>query len=101
MSNYKTRAFRSVLLAAGVAFLALALVLLFRQRLAEGFLCAFLGLSSVSVFETEFNFGAKLGAGSFTTLMRGRAPISTLGKLCDITAYFCLAAALISWLALR
>jgi hypothetical protein len=101
MSNRKSSLFRHVLLAAGIAVLVFSFVLLFRHRLAEGFFCAFLGLSGISASETDIDHGARLDARSFATLMRGRSSISTLGKLCDITSYFCLAAALISWLALR
>jgi hypothetical protein len=101
MSIDKSSLFRTVLLAAGVAMLALSVVLLYRQRLVEGFLCAFLGLSAVTVFGTEIHYEAKHDTRSFIALMRGRSPVSTLGKLCDIAAYFCLAAALLSWLALR
>ena len=101
MSIDKSPVFRSVLLATGVATLALSLVLLYRQRLAEGFLCAFLGLSAITAFETDIDHEEKHSTRSFITLMRGGSPVSTLGKLCDITSWFCLAAALISWLALR
>jgi uncharacterized membrane protein YjjP (DUF1212 family) len=99
--NGKSSKFRTMLLAAGVAMLALSLVLLFRQHLVEGFLCAFLGLSAMTVSQSDIDPGAKHDARSFLALMRGRSQVSTLGKLCDISSYFCLAAALISWLALR
>jgi hypothetical protein len=34
-------------------------------------------------------------------MRRDRSGISTLGSLCGITSWFCLAAALVSWVALR
>ena len=51
--------------------------------------------------ETGLDVTARLDRGSFGKLLRGRSQVSTLGKLCDIASWFCLAAAVISWIVLR
>jgi hypothetical protein len=103
MSNINTRQsrFRHISLALGVAGLVIAGLLFWRGLTVVAFVAAFLGLSSISVAETEMDATTRLGVRSFGKLLAGRSQISTLGKLCDIASYFCLAAALISWIALR
>lgn len=93
---------RTVLLAAGCAALIVALVLLARQQLAQGFLFAFGGLSAISVSQTDMDYTAGFNARSFINhLATGRTHISALGRICDIASYLCLAGALISWAARR
>jgi len=89
------------MLAAGGVAAAGAVVLLARGQLVPGFFLAFAGLSAVAVAETDIDPGARFTAASFTASMRrDRSAISTLGSLCGIASWFCLAAALISWVAL-
>lgn len=97
----KVAVFRQVLLALGVAALVMTGVLFQRGQLAAGFLAAAFGLSLLAAAETELDFNARLSLRSFGSFLRGRTYISTLGQLCDITSYFCLAAALICWIVLR
>jgi hypothetical protein len=99
--NIQGSTFRHLALSLGVAGLVLGAVLFFRGLIAPGFLAAFLGLSAIGAGETDLDVSARLDAGSFGKLLRDRSQVSTLGKLCDIASYFCLAAAVISWIALR
>jgi hypothetical protein len=96
----KSSAFRTVLLAAGVAALGISIFLFLRRRLVEAFLLAFVGLTSISVSETDLDYTTKFNAQSFGTYLSKRSDISTFGKLCEIASYFCLLAALLSWVAL-
>jgi hypothetical protein len=94
--------FRMLMLAAGCIASAAAVVLLARGQLTPGFFLAFAGLSAVAVAETEVDAGTRFTAASLAASMRrDRSGISTLGSLCGITSWFCLAAALVSWVALR
>lgn len=99
--NIRGSTFRHLALALGVAGLVLGAVLLFRGHIAPGFLAAFLGLSAIGAGETDLDVTATLDSRSFGKLLRGRSQVSTPGKLCDIASYFCLAAAVISWIVLR
>ncbi len=103
MGSLKERGavFRQVLLALGVAGLVLTGVLFQRGHIAAGFLSAAISLSVIAAAETELDLTARLDLRSFGRLLAGRSYISTLGQLCDITSYFCLAAAAISWIVLR
>ena len=102
MSIGKSTLTRTVLLAAGCAGLATAMVLLARQQLVAGFLVAFSALSAISLSETGIDYEARYSVRSFfQRLGAGRSYISALGRVCDAASYLCLAAALISWLALR
>jgi len=101
MTHSRLSTFRLISRAAGIGAL-LAVILLFQRRqTAAGFMLAFLALSVIAVAESDIDFTTRLDRRSLGTLLAGRARISTLGKLCDIAAYFCLAAAVISWVALR
>ena len=97
----KASSFRHGCLAAGVGASLAAGVLFYRQQIVTGFFVAYLGLSLVATAESSTDFTAEHTWRSFGKLLKGRSSISTFGKLCDITSYFCLAAALISWLVLR
>lgn len=99
--NNKGAVFRQVLLALGVAGLVLTGVLFQRGQIAAGFLAAAAGLSLIAAAETELDVNARLNMRSFGKLLAGRTCISMLGQMCDIASYFCLAAALISWIVLR
>jgi hypothetical protein len=99
--NIKGATFRQLALALGVAGLVLSLVLLVRGHIVPGFMAAFLALSAIGVGETDLDVTSTLDSRSVGKLLRGRSPVSTLGKLCDIASYFCLAAAIISWIVLR
>jgi len=99
--NIQGSGFRHLALALGVAGLVLSAVLFHRAHLAPGFLVAFLGLSAIAAGETDLDVTATLNSRSFGKLLRGRSQVSTLGKLCDIASYFCLAAAIVSWVASR
>jgi hypothetical protein len=101
MVNIKRSTFRQICLALGTAGLLIAGMLFWRGQIVLAFVAAFLGLSSIAVAETEADVTARLGIRSFGKLLAGRAQISTLGMLCDIASYFCLAAAIISWFVLR
>jgi hypothetical protein len=101
MVNIKRSTFRHICLALGVAGLVISGLLVWHGQLVVAFVAAFLGLTSVSVAETDVDVTASLGIRSFGKLLAGRAHISTLGLLCDIASYFCLAAAIISWFVLR
>jgi hypothetical protein len=94
--------FRVFMLAAGCVGSAAAAVMLARGQLPAGFFLAFVGMSSIAVAETDIETGARFTVASLATSMRrDRSPVSTLGSLCGITSWFCLAAALLSWVALR
>ena len=97
----KKSAFRHFNLAAGVGALLASGVLFHRGQLALGFLVDFFGLSMIVAAESEIDFFKKHTLRSFGKSLGGRSSVSTLGKLCDIASYFCLAAALISWLVLH
>lgn len=97
----KGAVFRQVLLALGVAGLVLTGVLFQRGYIAAGFLAAAISLSVIAAAETEIDVTARLDLRSFGSFLKGRTGISTLGQLCDITSYFCLAAAFICWIVLR
>ena len=97
----KASAIRHFNLAAGIGALLASAVLFHHQRVALGFLIAAFGLSSIVMAESDMDLTQKHTLKSFGGLLRGRSNVSTLGKLCDITSYFCLAAALVSWLVLR
>jgi len=99
--NIKRSTFRQIMLATGVAGLLVAGLLFWREQIVPGFVAAFLGLSAIAVAETEVDVTARLSVRSLSGLLSGRSYISTLGMLCDIASYFCLAAAIISWLVLR
>src|SRR5262249_36738241 len=102
MSLDKSAVFRIVLLAAGCAALATSFLQLLHQHLVQGFLLACGGFSAIAAFETDLDYETRHTARSFIARLRnGRAGISTLGSLCNIVSYFCLAAALISWVALQ
>ena len=99
--DIKGSTFRQLALALGAAGLLLGALLLYRAHIAAGFLAAFLALSAIGAGETGLDVTARLDRGSFGKLLRGRSQVSTLGKLCDIASWFCLAAAVISWIVLR
>jgi hypothetical protein len=102
MSISKSTVMRTVLLAGGCAALAAALALLALQHVVSGFLLAFAGLSTIAMSETSINYETRFTARSFIDYLRTeRAYISALGSVCDAASYLCLAAALISWVALR
>ena len=102
MTISRTYVLRALLLTFGVAVLALCVLMFIRQRIVEGFLLAFVGLSTISLHQTDVDYETRHDAKSFMQRLRtGRSSISTLGWVCDISSYLCLAAALISWLALR
>jgi hypothetical protein len=97
----KASAIRHSNLAAGIGGLLASGVIFHRQQFALGFLIASFGLSAIVMAESDIDVTKKHTLKSFGGLLRGRSNVSTLGKLCDITSYFCLAAALISWLMMR
>ncbi|HTQ35677.1 MAG TPA: hypothetical protein VMH77_01465 [Steroidobacteraceae bacterium] len=97
----KLATFRRFSRAAGCGALLAAGLLLHRGQLPAGFLLAFLALSAIAVAESDIDFTAGLNRRSCASMLTARSQISTLGKLCDIAAYFCLAAAVISWVAAR
>ncbi len=101
MFKDKASAIRHFNLAAGIGALLASGVLFHRQQVALGFLVAFFGLSAIVMAESDIDLTKKHSLKSFGVLLKGRSYVSTLGKLCDIASYFCLAAALISWLVLR
>jgi ethanolamine utilization microcompartment shell protein EutS len=101
MFKDKTSAIRHFNLAAGVGALLASGVVLYRGQIAFGFLIAFFGLSAIVMAESDIDVTKKHTLKSFGILVKGRSSVSTLGKLCEIASYFCLAAALISWLVLR
>jgi hypothetical protein len=92
---------RVSMLAAGCVGCAAAAVLLARGQLPTGFFLGFAGLSAVAVAETDIDPGARFTGRSLAGSVRGEhSPITTLGSLCGVASWFCLAAALISWVAL-
>jgi hypothetical protein len=97
----KAAAFRQLNRAAGVGALLAAGVLLYRGQLPFGFVVAFFGLSAIVMAESEIDPTQQHTMRSLGRSLAGRSYVSTLGKLCDIASWFCLAAALISWFALR
>lgn len=101
MFKDKRSAYRHMNLAAGAGALLASFVLLFRNQLPLGFLLAYFGLSAVVMAETDIDVTERHSLKSFGELLRRRTGISTLGKLCDIASWFCLLAAIISWLVLR
>lgn len=101
MFKDKVSVARNVKLAAGIGILLAATTIFWRGQLALGFLTTGFGLSVIVMAEGEFDLSKKHDLKSFWQMLRSRTEVSTLGKLCDITAHFCYAAALISWLVLR
>ncbi len=102
MSLDRSSVMRLIWTAVGCAALLTALVLLVRQQLAVGFLFAFVGLSVIGVGQSGLDYSTRYRAKTFITdITTTRTPISTFGKLCIMASYLCLAAAGISWLALR
>lgn len=102
MSISKSVVMRTVLLATGCAALATSLVMLARQHLVPGFLLAFAGLSAISLSQTDIDYETRFTTRTFASAVRtGRSHISTFGWICHITSYITLAAALLSWVALR
>jgi hypothetical protein len=101
MFKDKAATFRHFNLAAGVGGLVASGSLFYRGQIALAFLVAFTGLSFIAAGETDADLTTKYSIRSLPTLLTQRMYISTLGKLCDIASWFCLAAALISWLVLR
>ena len=85
----------------GVATIVAAGFVLYRQQAVQGFLVAFVGLSIIGLAETAVDYQQKLTRRSIGNWMGSRSNISTLGQMCNIASYFCLAAALVSWIALR
>ncbi len=101
MSMSKTSGFRAVLLAVGVAVLAAAVALLYGQAPRRGIpACLRRPECGLAVGNAD-PLRCPATVPVIHRVPGGRAQISTLGKLCDITAYFCLAAAFISWVAQR
>jgi hypothetical protein len=101
MFKDKAAAFRHFNLAAGIGAALASGTLFYRGQVALGFLVAAFGLSAIVMAESDIDSSSKHTFRSFGQSLRGRSNVSTLGKLCDIASYFCFAAALISWLALR
>jgi len=102
MSLNQSSVFRTVLLGVGCAALVGSVMLLFQQQLVAGFLLAFAGLSAISAQQTSIDYATRYTARSFLSSMgTGRTHQSTLGMVCNIVSYFCLVAALTSWVALR
>jgi hypothetical protein len=97
----RTPVLRQVCRAAGIAATVTAGFLLYRQQLVRGFLLAFIGLTVVGLAETALDYQQKLTSRSLGTWMGRRSHISTLGQMCNIASWFCLTAALISWIALH
>jgi hypothetical protein len=102
MSISKSSVMRMLLLGAGCAAFAAALALLYRQHLVAGFLLAFGGLSAISLSQTDVDYEERFTARAFASSLKTRhSHISTFGWICHVTSYLSLAAALISWVALR
>lgn len=101
MFRDKATAFRHFHLAAAFGALLASGVLFFRQQIALAFFVAFLGLSAITMAESQIDVMQKHTLRSFGQLLRGHSQVSTLAKMCDIASYFCLAAAIISWLVER
>jgi hypothetical protein len=97
----RTPLLRQICRTAGVAGIVASGLLLYHQQLVWGFLLAFAGLSVVALAETALDYQQKLSRRSIGNWMGSRSHISTLGHMCNIASWFCLAAALISWFALR
>ncbi len=66
-----------------------------------GFLVAFGGLSMISVGQSGLDYNERYTAKNFMSSMSGRVPITAFGRFCSMASFLCLAAAGISWLALR
>ncbi|MEJ0099115.1 MAG: hypothetical protein WDO12_04970 [Pseudomonadota bacterium] len=102
MSLDRSSVMRLIWTAIGCAALLIALVLLARQQLVVGFLFAFAALSVIGVGQSGLDYSTRYRAKTFIgEITRTRTPISALGKFCVMASYLCLAAAGISWLALR
>jgi len=100
-STARTPILRQACRVVGVATIVASGFLLYRQQAVRGFLLAFVGLSVIALAETAIDYQQKHTRGSLGRWIGGRSYVSTLGQLCNIAAYFCLAAALVSWFALR
>ena len=100
-SSNRTPLLQQALRLIGVGTTVAAGFVLYRQQAVQGFLLAFLGLSIIALAETAIDMRQRLTRHSLGGWLRNRSYISTLGQLCNIASFFCLAAAIISWIALR